>query len=197
MAGITADPPMAEPFATIPNMLTMLRILLIPVFVLAALQGAHTVAFFVFLAAAITDALDGYLARLLNQHSRLGAFLDPAADKSLLVSGYVVYTLPGVASYVLPLGLTFTVFIRDALLVIFAYLLYTRIRISRFPPSIPGKISTVCQVVTLAATVAANTFLEPLVAPLLFILYPLVLLITLFSGYDYMRRWNKVLLERE
>jgi cardiolipin synthase (CMP-forming) len=197
MTEVTADPPMAEPIATIPNILTMLRIALIPVFVLAALQGAHTVALFVFLTAAITDALDGYLARLLNQHSRLGAFLDPAADKSLLVSGYVVYTIPGVANYVLPLGLTFTVFIRDALLVIFAYLLYTRIRISRFPPSIPGKVSTICQVVALAATVAANTFLEPLVAPLLYFLYALVLLITLFTGYDYMRRWNQVLLEKE
>lgn len=184
------------PLVTIPNLLTLARFLLIPVFVIASLNGAFTIAFVAFVSAGITDAVDGYLARRWNQQSRLGALLDPAADKLMMVSGYVVYTM-NIAPHRLPLWLTFTVFTRDALIVLFVYLLYTRIRITRFPPSVPGKVSTVCQVVALSATIAANTLIRPLVLPFLEIAWGVSFAMTLYSGYDYLKKWNDVVLEQQ
>jgi cardiolipin synthase len=178
----------------VPNAMTMLRLLLVPVFVFASLRGAFAVAFFAFVSAGITDIFDGYLARRLNQQSRFGALLDPAADKMMMISGYVLFTFLERAQYRLPISLTFTVFIRDFLITCFAYLLYTRVQIKRFPPSWAGKLSTVCQVVALSVTIAANSFLAPLAVPLLTPLLYLALGMTLFSGFDYLRRWNEYVL---
>lgn len=180
---------------TIPNLLTLIRFLLIPVFVIASLRGEHTAAFFAFVGAAVTDAFDGYIARKLNQTSRIGAFLDPAADKIMMISGYVVFTLPQTAEYTLPLWLTFTVFIRDLSIVLFVYLLYSRIRVTKFPPSIAGKVSTICQVVALAVTIAANTFLQPAALIFLKLTWIVSFVITLYSGFDYLKKWNAVVLE--
>jgi len=74
----------------LPNILTLLRILLIPVFVLLFLSGRHLEAALVFGAASLTDALDGYLARLLRQESPLGSFLDPVADKLMVATALVL-----------------------------------------------------------------------------------------------------------
>lgn len=175
---------------TIPNVLSLVRLGLIPVFVVVSLQGYFGVAFFLFIGAAVTDALDGWIARRFNQRSRLGAYLDPAADKLLMLATYVVYTIPSTAEWRLPAWLTFTVFIRDLTLVGFAYLLYTRIRVKRFPPSIAGKISTIAQIVALAATIASNMFLAPIARPLLFWIHRAALLMTLYSGFDYLRKWD-------
>ena len=183
---------------TLPNALTLLRLLLVPVFVIASLESEFLVAFCALVSAGITDIFDGYIARRLNQHSRLGALLDPAADKTMMISGYVLYTLLPRAEYRLPLWLTFTVFMRDFLIVLFVYLLYTRIRVSRFPPSWPGKLSTLCQIVALCATVGANTELvAPVARPCWLPSLVLALLATLFSGFDYLRRWNEIVLSSE
>src|SRR5215208_2678433 len=120
---------------TIPNLLTLLRLLLVPCFIGASVEGMYTAAFVIFITAAATDVLDGMIARRLNQRSRLGAFLDPAADKLLMVSGYVFYTLRRLPRVAIPDWLTFTVFSRDVLIVVFAYLLYTRVNVKKFPPS--------------------------------------------------------------
>jgi cardiolipin synthase len=164
---------------------------MIPVFVLITLRNQFTASLVIFVSIALTDAVDGYLARKLNQRSRLGAILDPAADKLLMVSGYLVYTLHASATYRLPSWLTFTVFIRDLLIAVFAYLLYTRVHISRFPPSVVGKISTVLQVVTLSFAIAANTPLRFMTAPLLRPLFWATIGLTLYSGFDYMRRADR------
>jgi cardiolipin synthase len=132
------------------------------------------------------------IARRLNVKSRLGALLDPAADKTLMVCGFLYYTfakdLPRVT---IPGWLTFTVFIRDFLIAFFAYLMYTRVQINRFPPSIAGKTSTVLQAVTLAATIAGNAFL-PQVLPLAQFLFPASLFMTLYSAWGYMRRADRL-----
>ena len=181
---------------TIPNILSLLRLALIPLFVWLSIEGHFAAAFFLFVGAALTDALDGWIARRFDQRSRLGAYLDPAADKLMLVTTYIVYTIPSMAAHRLPAWLTFTVFIRDLTMVIFAYLLYTRIHVKRFPPSIPGKVSTIVQVVALAATIASNMFLAPIAEPMLWIAYRVTLVMTLYSGFDYIRKWDGVL-ERE
>src|SRR5678810_574281 len=123
---------------TIPNLITLLRLFLVPCFIGASIEGRYTVACSIFVFAAVTDILDGAIARRLNQRSRLGALLDPAADKLLMISGYVFYTLHRLPSVAIPKWLTFTVFVRDFLIVLFAYLLYTRVNVKKFPPSVAG-----------------------------------------------------------
>ena len=182
---------------TVPNVLTVLRLVLIPFFVLASLERNFVLAFGFFLAAAVTDALDGWIARRFNLRSKIGAVLDPAADKLMLVFGYLVYTLPSVATYRLSVWLTFTVFVRDVLIVLAAYLLYTRISIRRFPPSPAGKISTITQVVALAATIGANTPIAPVALPVMYLAHPAALLMTIYSGWDYLRRWDARVRELE
>ncbi|MGA7614300.1 MAG: CDP-alcohol phosphatidyltransferase family protein [Thermoanaerobaculia bacterium] len=196
---MTPSPHEESPFhgaLTIPNGLTLLRILLIPVFVAATLAQAFTAAFVTFVLAGFTDAFDGYIARRLNQRSRLGAILDPAADKVMMFSGYVLYTFSPAVRYTVPVWLTFTIFIRDAVIISFAYLLYTRINIRRFPPSIAGKFSTVLQVVTISGAVAANMFLAPIALLLLPVLFQLCLLATLYSSFDYLRRGESMLYQQ-
>ncbi|HEX3579371.1 MAG TPA: CDP-alcohol phosphatidyltransferase family protein, partial [Thermoanaerobaculia bacterium] len=78
---------------TIPNALTLLRLFAVPVFIYASFRGEYRIAFFIFAGAAVTDFLDGVIARRFNQRSRLGAILDPAADKTMMVCGYLFYTL--------------------------------------------------------------------------------------------------------
>ena len=180
---------------TLPNILTLGRLLLVPCFLVASMRGMWTAAFVIFVTAALTDILDGMLARRLNLRSRLGAILDPAADKTLMICGYLFYTLSDRLPLVrLPLWLTFTVFIRDFLIITFAYLLYTRVHVRRFPPSIAGKTSTVVQAVTLATAIAVNAFLPGLLW-LAKLLFQLAVLITLFSAWDYLRRGERLLNE--
>ena len=178
---------------TIPNVLTLLRLLLVPVFILASARGWYATAFVLFLTAAATDVLDGFIARRFDMRSRLGAFLDPLADKTMMVSGYLFYTLrAGVPLVRIPGWLTFVVFIRDFLIVIFAYLLYTRVHVKKFPPSWAGKASTVLQAATLAAVIGVNSFM-PNFTWLTNGLFRLALVVTLFSGWDYLRRAERML----
>ena len=178
----------------VPNTLTLLRLLLIPVFLFASFRGMFLAAFIFFVTAAVTDVFDGMIARRFNQKSRLGAILDPAADKTMMVCGYLYYTLASNVRLQMPEWLTFTVFARDFLIVMFAYLLYTRVRVKRFPPSTAGKTSTVLQAVTLGIVIGVNAFAPPLVW-LAEVMFRVALLITLFSGADYIRRAKRMLLE--
>jgi cardiolipin synthase (CMP-forming) len=177
----------------LPNILTIARLFLVPCFLGASMRGMFVTALVIFVAAAVTDIFDGMIARWLNVKSRLGALLDPAADKTLMVCGFLYYTFgENVTRLPLPGWLTFAVFIRDFLIAVFAYLMYTRVQITRFPPSWAGKASTVVQAVTLAATVAVNAFL-PQLRLFAELLFRVSLVMTLFSGWGYMRRASLLL----
>jgi cardiolipin synthase len=179
----------------LPNILTVLRLILVPCFLAASLRGMFVAAFVIFVSAAMTDILDGMIARRLNVRSRIGALLDPAADKTLMICGFLFYTVSTRLPLVrIPAWLTFSVFIRDVLIVSFAYLMYTRIRIDRFPPSAWGKASTLLQAVTLGTTIAVNGFL-PRLLPLAHLMFRVSLVMTLVSGWGYMRR-AAILLEQ-
>ena len=172
----------------IPNTLTLLRLLLVPFFILASARGWYTTAFVLFITAAATDILDGIIARRFNMRSRIGALLDPAADKTMMVAGFLFYTFrDGLPLVRIPGWLTFVVFIRDFLIAMFAYLLYTRVQVKRFPPSWAGKVSTVLQASTLGTVIGVNAFVPQLLW-LAEVLFRLSLVMTLFSGWDYMRR---------
>ncbi|HEU4888623.1 MAG TPA: CDP-alcohol phosphatidyltransferase family protein, partial [Thermoanaerobaculia bacterium] len=149
----------------------------------------------IFVTAAVTDVFDGMIARRMNLKSRLGALLDPAADKTLMVCGFLYYTFADRLRMAIPGWLTFAVFIRDFLIVFTAYLMWTRVQITRFPPSVAGKVSTVLQAITLAVVVAVNAFL-PQLAWAVEVLFRLSLVVTLYSGWGYLRRAASLLQER-
>jgi len=139
---------------TIPNLITILRFLLVPAVVLAMLQSHWEWAFFGFVAAGISDGVDGFIARQFNQRSRLGAYLDPMADKILLVSVFVVLGIGGQ----LPLWLVVAVVSRDAL-IICAVLMSTVIgHPVEMKPLLVSKANTAAQIVLAAEVLAELTF---------------------------------------
>src|SRR6059058_3738479 len=128
---------------TAANQLTLLRMLLIPAFVILVVYGHLGWALTVFMVAGATDALDGLIARWSGQKTTLGAWLDPMADKLMLVSAFVVLTLPnlGLANK-LPLWLTALVISRDVCIVVTVAIVNLAIGRRTFRPSIFGKLAT-------------------------------------------------------
>ena len=101
---------------TIPNLLSLLRMGLVPLFIITVVNSDWRKALLIFLVAGITDALDGFIARFWNQKSLLGSYLDPIADKLLLTSAYVVLSIPGLnRGAEIPLWITILVIARDVL----------------------------------------------------------------------------------
>lgn len=142
---------------TIPNLLSLLRMALVPVFIIAVRYGEPKKALLIFLAAGITDALDGFIARIAKQQSLLGTYLDPIADKLLLTSAWVVLAIPNLAqSAPVPLWVTILVISRDLLIVIVALVLYLALGVRKFPPTVISKVTTVVQVTTVVVVLIAG-----------------------------------------
>ncbi len=131
---------------TLPNAITFARLCAVPAAVWLVLQHRFDLAFWVFAAAGVSDALDGWLARVRNARSRLGAILDPVADKALLVSMYVTLAAVGV----LPDWLAILVVFRDLLIVGGVLVLYVLGQPPAIQPILLSKANTVLQI-TLAA----------------------------------------------
>lgn len=142
---------------TIPNLLSILRMALVPVFIIAVRYGEPKKALLIFLAAGITDALDGFIARIAKQQSLLGTYLDPIADKLLLTSAWVVLAIPSLAQAApVPLWVTILVISRDLLIVIVALVLYLALGVRKFPPTVISKVTTVVQVTTVVVVLIAG-----------------------------------------
>jgi cardiolipin synthase len=180
---------------TVPNVLTLLRMALVPLFIIWVLDGYAGRALAVFIGAGLTDALDGFIARFWNQRSLLGSYLDPIADKLLLVSAWVVLSIPSLHATPIPLWVTVLVIARDVLILIVALVFYLAVGLRSFPPSLLSKATTVIQVVTVAAVLGARVFadLEPLAETLIYA----VAVFTLLSGLDYGRRYSRLIEEKE
>ena len=128
---------------TLANQLTLLRMLLIPAFVILTLYGEFGWALAVFAFAGLTDLLDGVAARATGQKSELGAWLDPAADKLLLVSTFIVLTLPNIGLVNrIPLWLTVLVISRDVGIVLTVAIVNLAVGPRTFKPSPLGKTAT-------------------------------------------------------
>jgi cardiolipin synthase len=127
-----------------PNLLTLLRLAFVPFAVIAVLDGHYGWALAIFVVAGISDGLDGLLARLLEQQTTLGQYLDPIADKLLLSTMFLVLF----ATHKIPLTVTVLVFSRDILIVIICSLLYASGAMKTFRPSWLGKANTVAQILT-------------------------------------------------
>jgi cardiolipin synthase len=136
-----------SPFRTLPNLLTLLRICLAPFLVATILEGNYGFAFGLFVAAGLTDALDGVSARVLKQRSMLGQYLDPVADKVLLSTLFLVLMHQGL----IPARVTVLVFGRDVGILLVSAILYAAIGRKDFKPSIFGKANTAAQVAAVAA----------------------------------------------
>ncbi len=169
----------------LPNALTLSRIALAPLLILALKDQGYALALVIFLIAGITDAADGYLAKRLNVISRLGAILDPAADKILLISAFVMLTLLGH----IPFWLMLSVVFRD-LLIVGGYLAYTSlIGAVQMQPTPVSKFNTVMQIV-LAALILAQQAGVLNLPELIELMVYMVLVTTVASGAHYVWLWG-------
>jgi cardiolipin synthase len=119
----------------IPNTLTIIRIAIIPVFMTSIIYGRYDYALYLFIIAALTDVFDGLFARMKNQRTPLGTFLDPLADKFLLVTSFIIFS---VYNWI-PKWLAITVISRDIIVVTGWFVLYFITGTSRIEPSLLGK----------------------------------------------------------
>jgi cardiolipin synthase len=131
---------------SIPNKLTILRILSIPIFVISLLNGWRAFAIIIFFFSALTDAADGIVARLFNQKTRIGSFLDPLADKLLLSTSFIL--LPFLPDLEFPVWVTVVVISRDLILTLGWVVLYLFTGILEVHPTLLGKLTTSTQMVT-------------------------------------------------
>lgn len=164
----------------LPNLLTLIRILLTPLLVILLINSKLTESFIIFTIAGITDGLDGLIARLMRQKTRIGSILDPIADKLLLNSTYVTLAVIGF----LPGWLAITVISRDIIIVFGVLILFLFQGGVEIHPSMISKITTVTQLGTIFI-ILANHNLE-FFNSILPYLYIATALITIISGLHYM-----------
>ncbi len=170
-------------YLNIPNSLTTLRIVLIPLFVGALVYRRYDNALVLFIVAAVTDFLDGLIARAGNQQTELGRFLDPLADKFLLVTSFVLFAVYDLV----PKWLTITVISRDAIIMTGWLIEFFLTRSTRVEPSILGKLATASQLTLLAYILLVKNLQEGLLpdpSPLV----ALTALLTVLSGVHYIYR---------
>jgi cardiolipin synthase (CMP-forming) len=170
---------------TAANQLTILRMLLIPAFVILLLYGYQGWALTTFIVAGLTDLLDGLIARLTGEKTTLGAWLDPMADKLLLVTMFVVLTLPGIGlANQLPVWFTILVISRDIAIVATVAVVNLAIGPRTFRPSIFGKIATATYIMTGVVTLYYNYLGRKTSVVSVFVYASLV--ITLISAFHYL-----------
>jgi len=142
---------------TVANQLTILRMLLVPAFVLLVVYGYLGTALVAFMVAGATDALDGLTARWTGQRTSLGAWLDPMADKLLLVTTFIVLTLPEIPlTNHLPLWLTVVMIARDVAIVGVVTIVNLAVGPRTFRPSMWGKLATATFILTSIAVMYFN-----------------------------------------
>jgi cardiolipin synthase len=183
------SPPVSSRIVTVPNLLTMFRMALIPVFVSLLFSRKFAWALGVFIMAGLTDGLDGLLARRLNQGSQLGTILDPIADKLLLVTSFIVLSVPAIAPtpmprhFPIPFWVTVVVISRDIFIVVGAAAINIVTGFRRFRPSWLGKINTTVQILAIAAILIAASY--PSLSGYLPTVYTTVFGFTVLSGIHY------------
>ena len=180
----TRDTPLGARPLNLANSITILRFLLVPGVVYAMLIGRMDWAFAGFLVAGISDAVDGFVARHFNQRSELGAYLDPAADKLLLVSVFVVLAIMGK----LPLWLVIAAVSRDGLIICAVILSSVMARPVEMKPLMVSKANTAVQIV-LAAAVLGELAFRLQFTSLLSVLIYLCGLLTVASAAAYLVAW--------
>ncbi len=179
---------------TVANQLTFLRILLIPFFALLVVYGYPGSALVVFIVAGVTDALDGLIARRAHQRTSLGAWLDPMADKLLLLTAFTMLTIPGMdLTNHVPLWLTMIIISRDVVIVGVVAIVNLAIEHRTFRPSIWGKAATAIYITTAVVFMYFNYLRTTSVLVELVVWLSLVL--TVASSLDYFLKMRRLINE--
>ncbi|MEQ1762209.1 MAG: CDP-alcohol phosphatidyltransferase family protein [Pyrinomonadaceae bacterium] len=171
---------------TIPNILTFMRMGLIPVFVSLVYYGYSKWALAVFLIAGISDGVDGFLARKFKQESELGTIIDPIADKLLMTVAFIILTLPNVLPPTrhlpIPFWVTASVIGRDVLIITIAGAINIITGFRGFKPSFWGKVSTLVQVIGISLVMFAAVSGYSIFLPTT---YFIIVLLVVISGVHY------------
>jgi cardiolipin synthase len=183
---------------TIPNLLTFLRMALIPVFASLLFYGYSATALAIFVIAGVTDGVDGFLARRFNQESDLGTIIDPIADKLLMTTAFIILTMPNVLAPTphlpVPFWVTACVIGRDVLIIAVAGAINVMTGFRGFRPSQLGKLSTLVQVAAvtliLLSVVVGYTFYLRTV-------YATVVALAFASGIHYVFFVSKLMKDAE
>jgi len=176
---------------TVPNLITTIRIILTPIFVIYLLDGQFNAALVVFVLCGISDGLDGLLARVLDQRSQLGVHLDPIADKILLVAAFLTLAIQGT----FPAWLSVTVIARDVIIGVGIVVLVMTHQDFVKKPTTLSKITTTLQILTVIAALSKGLY----TFPALFYsgLYYLCALATISSGLHYIYLWYRMMGESD
>lgn len=173
----------------VPNLITVLRVLLAPLFVVLLLRDQYITALLVFTTAGISDGLDGFIARYYNQRTILGAYLDPIADKLLLMAAYITMAV----LELVPEWLTIIVISRDVM-ILTGIAIFTVTKIDfEARPSIVSKFTTFTQIATIFTALLSTSF--PIVAVVNTTLFWVTAVITVVSGLHYVYKGMAILKE--
>ena len=180
-----ASSPVSQARLTIPNLITLFRIILTPLFIIFLIQGNYRKAFVVFVLAGVSDMADGLIARTWQQKSRLGSYLDPLADKLLMAASFVTLSI----YHQIPSWLTVVVLSRDVVLAVGVVIF----RLADIPlvvrPSLAGKWTTTFQLITVGFVLLNKIWaFPPLVLPVFFWVTGAL---TIISGMQYFYRGIK------
>lgn len=165
----------------IPNSLTLLRIILVPAIVILLMQGSFKLAILVFLISGLTDILDGYLARVLHQQTVLGSYLDPIADKALMISCYVTLAV----KKILPGWLSVVVISRDCIILIGVAVLSLMSVTYKIQPVFIGKLTTAVQILTVFIFLVSRAIPGSIAASFMEGLIWVTACVTVVSGFNY------------
>jgi cardiolipin synthase (CMP-forming) len=178
---IDAPNPKTNPLRSAPNLLTFLRICLAPFLVAAILENRFEIGFILFVIAGLTDALDGFLARVLRQRTVVGQYLDPVADKLLLSTLFLVLFHEGL----MPVRVAVLVFGRDVGILLVSAILFAAAGYRDFQPSIFGKANTLAQVLAVAVVLLHQLTQAPWVVALRVFALWATMILTVISGLHY------------
>ena len=169
---------------TLPNFITLLRLAALPFFLFVIADGRFGIALAIFVVAGISDGIDGYLARRFNMSSALGAYLDPIADKLLMMGSYLFLAVPSFPAVVkVPVWLAVIVISRDLLMMLVGLLLVLTSNHRHFPPTWLGKVTTVTLIMTILFVLCANLWSWPMA--IVQIAFGAAATTTVVSGFHY------------
>ena len=163
----------------LPNLLTITRILLLPFFAITLIYGEYGYALMVYAAAAVSDILDGLIARLTKQITYFGSILDPVADKFFLITSFILMSAYGM----IPKWFTIVVISKDLIVIAGCFILYFATHTLKIEPSIVGKIASGCQFVLVGLVLVSLNMVDGFIVPMGF--YIGVALLTAIAGIDY------------
>lgn len=170
----------------LPNILTFTRILILPFFAASLIYREYHFALFLFVAAAVTDLMDGFIARVTKQITYFGTILDPVADKFFLITSYVLMSM----YELIPTWLTIVVLSKDLIVITGVIILYFATDSLKVDPTFLGKLSSACQFILIGIVLLVINIGGQL--PMQQVLYFLVAGLTALSGVHYVYEGLKI-----